>query len=265
MSTTPISILCGVDDIIDEWVSFSQPEGKRPYYHHKKNYQRWAARGPQELDGLRLTQAIYQRIATNWDPSSIRKSKENWRWRPCLKVSAHNKSAEVPLERAVVGLKLAEWTNHVPTASGLCGSNPGKHRCVDLVRRTGDLHYEFIELKVGANNPLYAAMEILQYGMLYLFTRTHLAELCYNPNTLPELLQAIVVHLRVLAPTNYYKYYLWWFEDVLNKGISKYAARHNIGVSMSFRFDRFPDWFQLQSPPVVLAKALQGIAPAFTP
>jgi hypothetical protein len=82
--------------------------------------------------------------------------------------------------------------------------------------------WEFIELKVNSDTPLYAAMEILQYGLLFLFSRHHQQELQYD--TSKELLQATQIHLKVLAPSRYYTsnragapYQLQWLEESLNE------------------------------------------------
>jgi hypothetical protein len=74
------------------------------------------------------------------------------------------------------------------------------HRCEEGV-------YELIELKVESNTPLYAAMEILQNAVLYIFYRERKKELEGEVAEPKDILRATVIHLRVLAPCNYYEGY----------------------------------------------------------
>lgn len=49
-------------------------------------------------------------------------------------------------------------------------------RAIDLVHRIAPGHFEFIELKTGSNTPLYAAFEILGYGLSWCLARQHPAQ-----------------------------------------------------------------------------------------
>ena len=95
--------------------------------------------------------------------------------------------------------------------------------------------YELIELKTddGGGTPLFAAMEILQYGVLYIFSREKFQELGYHGI---ELLNAKGIHLRVLAPADYYApYNLSWLEKSINKGLASFLTKFNF--KMDFKFD----------------------------
>jgi len=98
-------------------------------------------------------------------------SNGNWVWRDAQSVPTTS-SPEVRLEREVIAQGgLDDWTYQMSTASGLHGPTSGRRRAIDLVHRPGDGHYEFIELKVNSDQPLYAAFEILGYGLAYLHAR----------------------------------------------------------------------------------------------
>ena len=81
----------------------------------------------------------------------------------------------------------------MPTASGLWDHTADKKRAVDLVRRFGDGCFELIELKVNSHTPLRAAVEIVQYTLLFCLARDRYAE---QDLACKELLQAKEVHLQ---------------------------------------------------------------------
>jgi hypothetical protein len=93
-------------------------------------------------------------------------SLKNFRWHlPQTKLADHNRSPEVTLERAfmraLVEAGRNDWSNQVPLISGIAGSHAFKKRAVDLVHRHEDGSFEFVELKVNSDTPIYAAVEIL--------------------------------------------------------------------------------------------------------
>jgi hypothetical protein len=124
-------------------------------------------------------------------------------------------------------------------------SNNEKHRSIDLVHwsRKNKDWYEFIELKVEAKSgrsPLFAAMEILQYGILYLFSRKHAKKMGYDVDQKP-FLKANGVHLQVLAPSEYYdqeRIHLGWLQDKINEGIRTYLRDET--YQMDFEFLKWP-------------------------
>jgi len=104
--------------------------------------------------------------------------------------------------------------------------------------------YEFVELKVDSNYPLYAAFEIVRNALLFLFTRRLGASGVHIPKGDRNLLLAEAIELVVLAPSEYYSSFdLSFFEQKLNAAISKYAASE-FGMKMSFRFESFPSGFR---------------------
>jgi hypothetical protein len=127
--------------------------------------------------------------------------------------------------------------NQVPVASGLTTGSAGGRRAIDLVHRCGDGWYEIIELKVdeGAGTPLFAAMEILQYGVLYIFSRENASTLGYKET---GMLGATGIHLKVLAPVTYYRECdLSWLEESINGGLAKFLGRSERAFEMDFKFE----------------------------
>ena len=191
-------------------------------------------------DHLNLTKPDFasaiDRIDKNW--SSLRsRSKQNWRLKPGpLKKESGYKTnpawsdSEVLLERGILEdcreKKMLVW-NQMPTASGLLPLPPkgddGRRRqipsegrrAIDLVFQPNgtDAVFEFIELKVRRNNGLtdtlqHAVLELLEYGLLYLFSRIQRKELGYSEPTKEntyEVLDATEIRLRVLAKADYYE------------------------------------------------------------
>ena len=106
-----------------------------------------------------------------------------------------------------------------------------------------------------AGSPLFAAMEILQYGLLYVFYRDNLQDL--EPEKLkPEtdsLLGATSIDLKVLAPDSYYKnrkgedYKLESLEGIINEGLKAFLADQKFIFKMHFEFQKFPRDFNLDS------------------
>ena len=110
-----------------------------------------------------------------------------------------------------------------------------------------NMAFDFVELKIKSNNPLYAAIQILIYGLFYVFSRVNAVDLGYSVKKLP-VLKAKKVNLCVLAPTNFYyyknkgtehSYNLEWLAKSLDRGIQKLAEYklHDDPVTMGFRFE----------------------------
>lgn len=152
---------------------------------------------------------IYGRLETKC-PAPSSTSKALWRLRrEYSRLSSHNPSKEVLLERAVAMLAdnghMPGWFNQCPTASGIIASSNNKKSSVDLVHwDETNKHARLIELKTGNNDPLYALREILRYGAAYVFCRVHKDKL---PLQGRPLMGARHVSLEVVAPNRYYERY----------------------------------------------------------
>ena len=166
-------------------------------------------------------------------------SSENWRWEKKPGRSGRNTSKEKILEKRIATELSSDWVNQIPTASGLLNSKVGKLHNIDLAHEISVGNYEFIELKWGSDTPLFAAFEIVKYGLLYLFSRKHAFELGYALENKP-VLTAHAVSLVVLAPSGYYDRYASltkWLGKELNAALNNYEACSDLGVRMSFQFD----------------------------
>lgn len=187
-------------------------------------------------------------------------SKKNWTLRSQIELSDRNKSPEVVLERKIVKALRGRCFNQMPTASGLVNQSADKRRAIDLVYKRGKDSYEFIELKVDSDTPLFAAIEILGYGILYLYTR---CELAYRAGDKP-VLRAKDVGLRVLAPAIYFEGLDFaWLEEGLNDGLSRFLDRlPDLNLRLDFRFDAFPPRYagqDLNGDPVPAFEARRAI------
>ncbi len=195
-----------------------------------------------------LVPALFGLINLNWDAAvqNGRRSysQDNFRWHfPQTKIVDHNTSAEVTLERALIRALLKagrnDWSNQVPLISGIAGPHAFKKRAVDLVQRRNEKVFEFVELKMQSDTPVYAAVEILVYGLLWLLSRRDREILHYPAG---PMLGAGELRLSVLAPRNYYsRYSVEPLALAINDGLRKLGEQH--GVTMSFRFTAFPESF----------------------
>ena len=242
------SILNGVGEIIDGALGLcidAKTIGKAPHYRHRKSCMMLSSEPVTDFDGKALIKKIYEKIESNL-AADRRPSRENWRLTKNHakidegKANNREKKIEVKLERNIITMD--DWFNQVPTASGLVNERSDKRGSIDLVHRCDGQLYEFIELKVTSNNPLYAAMEILQYGVLYMLARQAM-----NAGEEKELLKAKAIHLKVLAPTNYYERFkkLRWLESDINSGLEKFLRERALPFQMTFKFEAFPPYFSL--------------------
>jgi len=243
------TILEDVGKIIDEALGLKNCGiGKEPHYKHKASCRRLAECSPPTFDATALIEKIYAQVICNWKKgANYEPSTENWRFESRTNIDARNDDPEIKLERAIVNTQTqlpANWANQIPTSSGFVGPRADKHRNIDLIHRCEGGAYEFIELKVESNTPLYAAMEILQNAVLYIFSRENERKMEGGSAKQKLLREATVIHLRVLAPCSYYEgYRLEWLEENISNGLKAFLARRMPKLQMDFRFDAFPPWF----------------------
>lgn len=246
------SILEGVNTVIDSHF-FTSDKFTKFRHEQARSCNALSKAPPNSFDGSALIAAIYDRIEENLlQRPDRRPSSDNWKLRSTcsqdkVKTDSANKSDEVTLERAIVQRWPENWTYQMPVASGLFGSRTDKRRAVDLVYGNGNGCFDMVELKIEdkSGTPLYAAMEILGYGLVYLASRKDSARtLRYGNEALP-ILTANTISLIVLAPSKYYeKCKLEWLERGLNDNLNNFVK--TIGVSdlrMEFRFEKFPKDF----------------------
>ena len=182
----------------------------------------------------------------------------NWRFKPLSNISLENTSPEVKLERSIVRAADDHWANQVPTSSGLVGPRADKVRNIDLVQRLGERHFSFIELKVESNNPLFAAIEILTYGLIFSWSKAKAHDLGYQIERQP-IIAAESVDLCVLAPKEYYQNLsMGNLGAAINNGLE--SCTDMLGLPISFSFTHFPEAFSLGAPdPLILKNAAERV------
>lgn len=245
------SILDGVDEVIDSALRLTATRGSTPKYGQKTIYRKQKVPSA-NVDASHLVAEIYKKVACNWAKSKKeerRRSRMNWCFRKQRRIDDRNDSDETRLERDIVRIPKSDrfdssnWGNQVPVASGLVHPHADRRRCIDLVHWcSGENSCEFIELKtaVDSGTPLFAAMEILKYGVVYLFCRID-RDVSEWLDLNQKLLNASHVGLRVLAPADYYVGYDLLALSQLAKRISKAFPEYNdscgrrFGVDISFQ------------------------------
>ena len=115
-------ILTGIDELVDGWLDV-EPKGKRPHYQHRAAANELTHRDAPITGTAAFLEASYDRIHANWlaaiKAGYTNPSKENWRWKRHLSLGTNNSSPELKLERAIVNACGENWSNQMPTASGL--------------------------------------------------------------------------------------------------------------------------------------------------
>lgn len=270
VAKTMTSILENVDKTIIKLLldsSVIDPVYEKPQHWHLKCLQRLKlGKVPNEF-GYQLVSIIYNQINSNWRDGDRQdrkiRSSQNFRFVPQLNsrkqvLTSTRSYTEVSLERRIVEVAERQWpgtwANQVPASSGLLNSVRDTHRNIDLVCRRNDGSVELIELKVitQSGHPLFAALEILQYGVLYMFYRIHNLRQLESPNSIPKFLDAKTIHLRVLAPQSYYcqskpaEGMLALLDRIITDGLSGFLAEHEDELDhlkMKFQFESFSSGF----------------------
>ena len=241
------SVLQGSGALIDAFLD-CPAVGRPPHYRHKEAMLRLCAQNPVHPSGRSLLARLADLVGRNCEAASGRytpkPSKQNWRFTSRTVIGSQNLSPEVTLERAIVRSMGTTFANQVPTASGLAGPNVDKTRNIDLVRRTTDNSYEFIELKVSSNTPLLAAFEIYGYAAIYTYYRAMVGPRKDDAEGRP-ILKASRIGLRSLAPQKYYRgLELRWLEELLNTDLALYRFEQSgLSVFSDFAFLTFPEGF----------------------
>ena len=251
------SITEGFDDIKDESLGLvGSGIGKPPHFRHIGSCKNLCASHVPRADGAGLAEALVTQVTRNWTAGQERggasPSSQNWRFSRAGKMAPHNPSPEVTFERVLVEVANERWANQVPTCSGVFGPDADHRRSIDIVERTGSRSFDFIELKIRSDTPIFAALEVLDYGVLYAFSRIYARSLNYNPGC-SEIIDAHEIGLRVLAPTQFYEYKshagaratfdLGWLETMMRDATRQLASMIGGETVMDFRLDVFPERF----------------------
>lgn len=236
--TEPKGILAGTGQLVDNWLRVPDI-GTAPHYRHKTAAQRLSGKAVSVADTTEFLERAYMLIDNNWQAAQAinprKPSKQNWRFTARPDIAPQNSSPEVVLERAIVRHAPGEWANQIPTSSGMVGSSADKIRNIDLALRHGPTEYTFFELKVASNTPVFAAVEILLYWLLYLWSRAEAKRIGYGEKRI-ELFAATRIDLRTLAPMEYYDGIdLRLLELSIDEGIRKFVGT-KIGRSLKISF-----------------------------
>ena len=231
------SILDGVEPIINRHLLVA--EFGSGSYRHLKSAKK-LGKLDQAIDAEKLLSELLSLIDSNLKSVTKRSmSNQNWRQEVKPDISPKNKSKEVLLERNFAqriptNEKRPCWWNQMPVASGLVGPNADRRRAVDLVHRDAKSEeFDFVELKIASDSPLYALMEIALYGLIYLASR-NTPKYLSDTSRKSLVLQAKKINLRVLAPKDYFSGYQFFsFQQHLNAGFKKLLAKDKDGLSMS--------------------------------
>ena len=198
-----------------------------------------------DRDGLFFR--IFEKIRANW--TRFREAERwpsvtNWVLRVAPDYTYEpTKHFEKQLQKQIaICLENQGWGNDVPTASGLLDSQ-GRHINVDLAHQIED-GFEFVELKLDADDPFKAACQIARYGAIHMLYRVDPElRMRFSQNT---MILAKRIVLEVLAPLGYYSYSdvdLSTLERQLNAQLTAFTVSHCAGLSFSFRFSAFPQDF----------------------
>ena len=234
-------VFAGVDDLIDRALGVVAVGKSAPHYQHKTAALSLHSK-PATLDTPKLFQQILSRIQTNLEVPHARwrtkgGSMENWRWEKKLHLSPHSKVDEKTVEKLISATCGEMWVNQVPTASGLIDEKCDQQCNIDLVHKTGEHCYEFIELKLDGSTPLFAAFEIVKYTLLFLISREQRHVFKYIVELNP-LLWASSVHLVVLAPPEFYApFSLKWLENELDTALKSLPDSE---IALGFAFEQMP-------------------------
>ena len=270
-----IGILTNVDALIDAQLGliFGQrfwKIGQAPHYAHRESCKLFKD-FPAGFDLHCLASSILAAVAANYfkaGASHKTPSPQNWRCKQEQVIAKHNPSIEKRLEKEIVQSPLAKaWFNQIPVASGLCGSNVNRKNSIDLAwLPKSDLKSAaaLIELKWESNTPAFAAFEILNYAIVYVFARKYLAE-HYEKQ---ELMTKQTILLTVLAPAKYFEGYkgLEALELSLDRAINCLAQQHfpKDQIRMGFRFMELPKSFRTPWTVEELAEAIDVLEKRFT-
>ena len=262
------SVLKGVSDIFDVWLGLAgnTKYGSKldePKYQSKRASidlsQNGGPLGNESRSILTINNAINQAMlvleSNLHDAGMDNAADSNWKWEKSYVLSPKSKSPEKVLEKLVTFAFGADWVNQIPTCNGLVPEGASACR-IDLAHRIDPESYELIELKFGwdeispgSNSPVYAAIELLEYALLYLLFRKH-SLLGSSLKKDHHLILAKAIDLVVLAPTDWYsyktrsgmraQYSLSWLEKSIADGLQSYLNQNNLELRMNFRFQALP-------------------------
>jgi hypothetical protein len=125
------------------------------------------------------------------------------------------------------------------------------------VQRLSNEEWRFVELKAlrksadgcsGGQTPLFACLELLQYALIFRYSREHYELLGYTLEKNP-VIGAQKVHLEVLMTRNCYfhnfrlgRFRIKWLDRVINEGLASINVPNTL--EFDFHFSEFPRDFE---------------------
>jgi len=196
-------------------------------------------------DFASLVYSLYRPLEIGWSGEVL--SSGGWEHTPRTCLSPDEKDPKVLLEHIVAMLAkngvLKGWANQVPVTTGLLHPADRTPRAIDLV------HIDYpritlVKLASEIDTPMYAAFEILGYGLALLCSRLHAYEIWHFD--LP-MMRGNRISLWVLGPTSFYRGpSLDWLQRGLNAGLGALDQWvFTDFIHMSFDFRVLPPGFQL--------------------
>lgn len=192
-----------------------------------------------------LVNRLYEQMVANYPGKLARQSNKLWCCRRETEIRDDNISQETLLEKAVAMLACEDymrgWFNQCPVATGIVDSNKDRRRAVDLVHLSHG-KARLIELKWDSDTPLSALLQILKYGLAYVFARLRLREFQLKNR---QLMNVKHLGLEVVGPHEFFmKQRQSNLFPVMDEAVSKFASKRTGGTfSMSLGAFSFPEEF----------------------
>jgi len=261
-----MSIFSGVSELFDEWLGLAGqdqygtkqgvPKFKSRQAAIDLSERRGSLTDQSRLNSEQVIQRAMEVLGTNIPESTWRPAASNWKWEKSLRIASHNPSPEKTLEKLTAFLLDDDWVNQVPVCNGLVADRRADACRIDLAHRIADREYELIELKFGtdgisgSDHPLFAAIEVVQYGLMYLLFRRRR----FQQQRDHHMLQANRIKLIVLAPAAWYRFKrrgeptlesfdFGWLATQLSSGLQAYSHEHAMGLELDVEFQALSSSF----------------------
>lgn len=229
-------------DGVEQFINAALPVPTGPTgYKAKTTADRLNMQPPPSVNLSKLIDDLWRQLVVNWVEGGCKSGGEvNWRWELRDNLSHDNKSPEVVLQRNLMKLARTDprakerWSNETPTASGLSEDSGGEPGHLDLAYQSSVDHVTLIELKVGSNTPVSAAIQLVIYALMLVLARTVNRQIKVTDARWLTFKRA---DLRVLAPTRFYDAFLGlgWYERDLNEAVRQFGNGHRLEMSFLFR------------------------------
>lgn len=261
-----VSIFRGIGEVFDEWLGLKGQDkyGTRlgvPKYKSLQAAIDLSEKGRSltdqpTLDVKQTIQRAMEALGTNIPAADWAPAQSNWKWEKSPRIASHNPSQEKTLEKLTTFLLNDCWVNQVPVCNGLVANGRANACRIDLAHRVADREYELIELKFGtegtsgSDHPLFAALEVVHYGLMYLLFRQRQ----FQRQRDHHMLDANKIKLIVLAPAAWYRFKergnpilkpfdFGWLATQLSTGLQDYSVQHKMDLELHMEFQTLSSSF----------------------